>query len=68
MVILQSHPWPGFQDYLLFTRAKAERMMQNKKTRARRTYSIMMLLCNQGGTWAVSGDGLNLTGTEKQDM
>lgn len=36
-------------------------MMQNKKMRARRTYSIMMLLCNQGGTWAVSGDGLNLT-------
>lgn len=43
-----------------FIRAKAERTMQDKKTRARRTYSIITLLCNQGGTWAVSRDGLNL--------
>lgn len=43
-----------------FTKTKAERTMQDKKTRARRTYSIIMVLYNQGGDWAVSRDVLNL--------
>lgn len=68
VVILQSRPWPTFQNHLLFTKTKAERTIQDKKTRARRTYNIIMVLYNQGGAWDVSKDVLNLAGTETQDM